>query len=94
MSSIKEAKEEREIRGLVRLFAKKGFVVRREQLARGNGFRVKSGNCVFHGQDMLFVDRRLPPSEQRRILVDSMSDNRALFTREELAEWADDGLGK
>ena len=45
-------------------YASRGIKVRCEKLARGANFKVKSGNCVFSGQRLLFIDRRLPAVER------------------------------
>ena len=44
--------------------------MRRENLSRGSAFRVKSGNCLLSGKDLIFVDKRLPAPQQLSVLLD------------------------
>lgn len=59
---------ERQIKSLVSQLAERGVSVRRELLARGAAFRVKSGQCYLAGEKLLFVDKRLPPDQQLNLL--------------------------
>jgi hypothetical protein len=34
---------------------------------------VRSGACRVHGQDMIFLDRNLPPAERVQVLADSLA---------------------
>jgi len=56
------------LKSLISTLLSKGIEVRRENLTRGNSFRVKSGLCVLDGGKKIFIDRRMPESEQIRFL--------------------------
>ena len=46
-----------------------GVKVRDEVLLREVGYRVRSGTCRVRGQDIVFVDRHLPPTERVDVLL-------------------------
>ena len=79
MASLSEKEKEkqrlRDFRFLSELAQKRGISVRREKLSRGYSYRVKSGECVFGGENLVFVDRRLPIEQQLAILVDYLIDS-------------------
>ena len=50
-----------------------GVVVREEVLLREVGYRVRSGGCRVRGEDVIFVDRNLPPGERVQVLVDELA---------------------
>ena len=58
-----------------------GVQVREEQLLREVGYRVRSGLCRVHGEEVIFVDRTLPPEERVQVLLDSLAgrDVEALY---------------
>ena len=68
--TTKEEREEHDIRVLCRALSARGSKVRRENLSRGSGFRTKSGDCVYYGLNTIFVDRRLPSTQQLAIVVE------------------------
>jgi hypothetical protein len=68
--SVKESKDEERIKDLCRAFCRKGIKIRRENLTRGQSFRVRSGDCLFSGERVLFLDRRLPAEQQLSMLFD------------------------
>ncbi|HQH27854.1 MAG TPA: hypothetical protein PLP17_10705 [Oligoflexia bacterium] len=70
----KELRDEEKIRHICRAFTKRGITVRRENLTRGLAFRVRSGDCLFSGERVVFVDRRLPIEQQLMMLSDYISD--------------------
>ena len=72
------------IRKLCKLVAQKGLRVRRENLARGAGFKVQSGDCIFSGERLVFLDKRLQPAQQMSILVDYIRENGLQFANEEI----------
>lgn len=84
MISAQEKAREQGLRGLCRVVSKYGFQIRREKLARGNGFRVKSGNCHYRGEKVFFLDRRLPADQQVNVLVDYLSDQNVVFSKADL----------
>ncbi len=50
-----------------------GIRVREEKLLREVGYRVRSGSCRVHDQDMVFLDRDQPATERIEILVDELT---------------------
>jgi hypothetical protein len=50
-----------------------GVQVREELLLREVGYRVRSGACRVHGEDVIFLDRNLPPAERVQVLVDGLA---------------------
>ena len=50
-----------------------GVQVREEVLLREVGYHVRSGGCRLHGEDVIFVDRNLPPGERVQVLVDELA---------------------
>jgi len=70
--SKKERELESQLKQLKTIIEEKGFSVRREMLSRGPAFRVKSGGCHFSGNNVIFVDKRLPLDQQLTVLTDYM----------------------
>ena len=58
-----------------------GVQVREEQLLREVGYRVRSGLCRVHGEEVIFVERTLPPEERVQVLLDGLAgrDVEALY---------------
>lgn len=50
-----------------------GVQVREETLLREVGYRVRSGGCRVRGEDVIFLDRSLTPSERVSVLVDALA---------------------
>ena len=50
-----------------------GVQVREEVLLREVGYRVRSGLCRVHGEDVVFLDRSLPPEERVQVLLDTLA---------------------
>jgi hypothetical protein len=50
-----------------------GLQVREEILLREVGYRVRSGICRVRGEDVIFLDRNLPPEERVQVLVDGLA---------------------
>jgi len=50
-----------------------GMQVREEVLLREVGYRVRSGACRVRGDDVVFLDRNLPPDERVQVLVDALA---------------------
>jgi hypothetical protein len=80
-----ELTAEREIRALSSAIERHGVTVRREKLSRGISYRVKSGGCVYAGEDLVFVDRRLPLDRQISILLDSFVELECEFEAQEIS---------
>jgi hypothetical protein len=58
-----------------------GVQVREEQLLREVGYRVRSGLCRVHGEEVIFVERTLPPEERVQVLLEGLAgrDVEALY---------------
>jgi hypothetical protein len=50
-----------------------GVQVREEILLREVGYRVRSGLCRVHGEDVIFLDRSLSPEERLQVLLDGLA---------------------
>jgi hypothetical protein len=50
-----------------------GVRVREEVLLREVGYHVRSGGCRVRGEDVIFLDRHLPPADRVQILVEQLS---------------------
>jgi hypothetical protein len=50
-----------------------GVRVREEVLLREVGYRVRSGGCRVHGEDVIFLDRNSTPGERVDVLVDALA---------------------
>lgn len=79
-----EQQDEKVIKLLSKAVSKQGVVVRREKLARGSAYRVKSGDCVFSGENMLFLDKELPTKQQLGMLIDWLLDRNIQLSNEDL----------
>ena len=53
--------------------ARLGVQVREEVLLREVGYRVRSGGCRVHGEDVIFLDRNLSVGERVQVLVDELA---------------------
>lgn len=51
-----------------------GLKVREETLLREVGYHVRSGLCRIRGEDVVIIDRHLPPSERLQVLLDVVAD--------------------
>ena len=40
---------------------------------RVGAWRVRSGGCRLHGEDVIFLDRHLPPADRVQVLVDQLA---------------------
>lgn len=49
-----------------------GVQVREETLLREVGYRVRSGACRVRGEEMILLERSLPPAERVQVLVDEL----------------------
>lgn len=54
-----------------------GVVVREEILLREVGYRVRSGGCRVRDENVIFVDRNLPPAERMEVLLDELAPRAA-----------------
>ena len=60
----KDPKKESIFRELTSAFERAGFIVRREKLKAGPGWKVISGSCRALESKFIFVDPRLPQDDQ------------------------------
>lgn len=81
-----ELEIEREIKRLTKIMEAKGVKVRREKLARGHSFKVKSGACELTGQEHVFIDKRLSNEIQVAILLDAFVERKLCLEASELQE--------
>ena len=65
---------ETKYREAVKVLEEAGFVVRREELKRGHGWRVVSGSCRSADNRYVFVDSRLQPEDQISFLVGKVKE--------------------
>ena len=84
--SNKDKLIESEIKTLVSFLSATGYRVRREQLARGHSYRVKSGDCLLSGATLLFIDKRLQLPHQLSVIVDYLMDLELTLPSELLEE--------
>jgi hypothetical protein len=61
-------KNELRMQELVGAAKEMNIEVRAEKLLRDIGYRVRSGRCRVNGQDMIFIDRDAPLSDQIHFL--------------------------
>ena len=69
-----DPKKESTIKELSRSLESAGYVVRREQLKRGHGWKVVSGMCRANDSKLIFVDRRMSQDEQLDFLRERSRD--------------------
>jgi hypothetical protein len=50
-----------------------GLQVRDEILLREVGYRVRSGLCRVRGEEVIFLDRSLPPEERVQVLLEGLA---------------------
>src|SRR5262245_15614802 len=84
MSGQQEKRDEQIIRRLQKVFRNHGIIVRRENLSRGPSFRVRSGDCLFTGERLVFIDRRLPADQQLSTLIDYIVSSDLKLSEEDL----------
>jgi hypothetical protein len=87
--SEKEKAKERQFRRISGLISERGLSVRRENLSRGNTFRVKSGLCTVGEENIIFVDKRLPVEQQNTVLIDYLVEMNWELSEEELTHLPD-----
>jgi hypothetical protein len=51
-----------------------GVQVREEILLREVGYHVRSGGCRVRGEDVIFLDRNLPPAERVHVLLGELAE--------------------
>jgi hypothetical protein len=63
-----DQKKEAIFKDLSQSLQTQGYIVRREELKRGSGWRAVSGSCRCDDKRFIFVDRRLSQNEQIEFL--------------------------
>jgi hypothetical protein len=63
-----DKKKENSIQELVKEIADLGYLVRREPLKRGLGWRAQSGSCRLQEEKLILVDKRANMEEQLEFL--------------------------
>jgi hypothetical protein len=72
MSEQKEARAEQVLDELVAAAERVGIKVRREKLLREVGYRARGGSCRLRDDNLVIIDRDLPPHEQLDILAEAL----------------------
>ncbi|MEZ4754090.1 MAG: hypothetical protein R3A13_07245 [Bdellovibrionota bacterium] len=80
----RDPKKDRIFKDLSDILHKAGFFVRREELKRGHGWKVLSGECSTEGSKYIFVDRRMSQDEQIAFLLNKIITSGIEPTAEDL----------
>ena len=80
-----DSKKENIIKELGGLLETRGFLVRREHLKQGIGFKVMSGTCRANDRRLILLDRRLPQNEQISFLVGRLITQESIPSSEEVS---------
>lgn len=91
-SGQKNPKKESAFKALALLVGDMGYVVRRESLKQGLGWRVVSGSCRAENSKIIFVDRRLTPDDQISFLLSKINAIGLTFDCEQLARLPEEVL--
>ncbi len=70
----KDSKKEQAYQDLVSLAKTNGYIVRREKLKTGPGWRVLSGTCRLDSEKMIFVDSQMAQEDQIEFLSGKIKD--------------------
>lgn len=65
----KDPKKENIFKELSQLFGEQGYIIRREKLKTGPGWRVLSGECMHEGEKCIFVDSIMSQDDQIEFLL-------------------------
>jgi hypothetical protein len=49
-----------------------GLEVRRERILREIGYRARGGPCRLRDQDLIIIDREMPPAEQVELIAEAL----------------------
>jgi hypothetical protein len=49
-----------------------GLEVRREKLLREVGYRARGGSCRLRQQDLIIIDRDMPPADQIELIAEAL----------------------
>ena len=51
-----------------------GLEVRREKILREVGYRARGGPCRLRDQDLVILDREMPPADQLEVIAEALKD--------------------
>lgn len=51
-----------------------GLEVRREKILREVGYRARGGPCRLREQDLIILDREMPPADQLEMIADALKE--------------------
>ena len=51
-----------------------GLEVRREKILREVGYRARGGLCRLREQDLIILDREMPPADQLEMIADALKE--------------------
>ena len=74
LALVKDPKKEGLFRELSEKLSVHGFVVRREDLKAGHGWKVISGGCRLDRERYIFVDRKIPQDDQIDFLKSKLTE--------------------
>lgn len=82
----RDAQKEAVYRQLSSLIEDAGYQVRREELKRGNGWKVVSGACRVEASKLILLDRRMTQDDQIAFLVGTLQSLGATLDSEKIAQ--------
>jgi CheY-like chemotaxis protein len=51
-----------------------GLEVRREKILREVGYRARGGPCRLRDQDLIIIDREMPPGDQLEVIAEALKE--------------------
>ena len=81
----RDFKKESVFKDLSQILEGAGYVVRREKLKQGHGWKVVSGTCTAQGSNLVFVDRRMSQDDQISFLLARIGQLNVPVPQEKLA---------
>ena len=70
--AVNDPKKESIIKELALLAESQGYSVKRENLKQGIGWKAMSGSCRFNEVKLIYIDRKLPQSDQISFLFNKV----------------------
>lgn len=92
--TILEPKKESVFNELSSILGAAGYVVRREKLKAGPGWRVVSGMCRKDDNKLIFVDRRMTQDDQILFLASRISALKVHFPKDKVSSIPENVLKK
>ncbi len=71
----RDPEKERTFSALATILASRDYIVRREKLKQGLGWKVISGECQHNDKRLVFVDNKLSQDEQIEFLLSVIVEN-------------------